>query len=121
MKVKHFVSVIITCLVLLSIHSCSKSKTSTNPPPGGSNGNVFTINITGMAFPPTSPITKGATVSWYNGDAVAHTVTSDDGTSFNSGNIAAGATFTFVANTAGSFSYHCTIHTSMKGTLVVNP
>ena len=124
MKTKHFVSIIIAGLFILSIQSCSKSNISTSnqtPPPVVGNGNNLTINISGMAFPASTTVTKGDTISWYNGDAVTHTVTSDNGTSFSSGNIAAGATFSYVAKTAGSFPYHCTIHTSMVGTLVVNP
>lgn len=124
MKTKHFVSIIIAGLFILSIQSCSKSNTSTSsqtPPPVVGNSNNLTINISGMAFPASTTVNKGDTISWYNGDGVTHTVTSDNGTSFNSGNIAAGATFSYVAKTAGSFPYHCTIHTSMVGTLMVKP
>jgi len=124
MKIKNVVSVIIAGLIIASVYSCSKSNTSTSsqtPPPVVGNGNNLTINISGMAFPASTTVTKGDTISWYNGDGVTHTVTSDNGTSFSSGNIAAGATFSYIAKTAGSFPYHCTIHTSMVGTLVVNP
>ncbi|MGH7743001.1 MAG: cupredoxin domain-containing protein [Candidatus Eiseniibacteriota bacterium] len=37
----------------------------------------------------------------------------------NSGNIANGAAFAHTFNTAGSFSYHCTLHGGMTGTVVV--
>jgi len=37
----------------------------------------------------------------------------------NSGNIANGANFSHTFNTAGSFSYHCSIHANMTGTVVV--
>jgi plastocyanin len=50
---------------------------------------------------------------------MAHTVTSDDGTSFKSGTIDLGKTFSYTANTVGSFAYHCDFHSNMKATLVV--
>ena len=61
----------------------------------------------------------GQTTTWTNTGAVAHTVTADDGTSFDSGSLAAGATFTFTPTSAGTFAYHCTFHPWMKGTLNV--
>ncbi len=118
MKTKYFVLVIIVSVILLSIHSCSKS--STNPMTGGVAGGT-TINISGMAFPASTTVAKGTTVTWENKDGFAHTVTSDDGASFNSGNLPGGGTFSFQANTAGSFPYHCNIHSNMHGTLIVTP
>jgi plastocyanin len=56
-----------------------------------------------------------------NKDGVTHTVTSTASpASFDSGDVAAGATVTFKAPTkAGSYSYICSIHTYMHGTLTV--
>ena len=64
-------------------------------------------------------VSQGATVTWTNTGAVAHTVTSDDGTSFDSGNLDAQASFSFAANAAGTYTYHCTFHPWMTGTLTV--
>ena len=69
--------------------------------------------------PASTSVKVGTVVKWYNKDGYAHTVTSDDGTSFNSGNLAGGATFSYTAATVGSFAYHCNIHSNMHGTLVV--
>lgn len=118
MKIKPVVTIVIAILIItLIVYGCSKSKNNSQ----SSNGNTNAVNISGMAFPETTTVKKGATVTWTNKDGFAHTVTSDDGTSFNSGNLAGGATFSFVANTAGSFAYHCNYHSNMHGTLVVNP
>lgn len=116
---KHAVVFIAGLILLVSIHACSKSNTASQPPAGG--GNTKTVNISGMAFPASTTVTKGTTVTWYNADAFAHTVTSDDGTSFNSGNLAGKASFKYVANTVGTFAYHCDIHAGMTGSLVVMP
>jgi plastocyanin len=106
---------LIAMLVIL-IGSCSKSKTSTVNGGGISN----TINIANMAFAPLSTTVKvGTTVTWKNNDAIAHTVTSDNGTSFDSGNIAGGASFSYTTTGVGTFEYHCSIHPGMTGTLIV--
>jgi len=59
-----------------------------------------------------------ATVTWTNQDATGHTVTADDN-SFTSGTIASGSTYSHTFTTAGIYSYHCSIHTYMKGTIIV--
>lgn len=83
---------------------------------------TVTISIAGFAFSPSGKtVTAGTIVKWINNDATTHTVTSDDGTTFNSGNIAPGGNFSYTASTTGTFNYHCEIHGSMTGTLTVTP
>jgi len=61
----------------------------------------------------------GQTVAWKNGDSTAHDAT-QDASRFGTGTISAGATSTPLAmSAAGTFTYHCTIHPGMVGTLVV--
>ena len=77
------------------------------------------VSIVGMAFSPaTLTISVNTTVNWTNNDGVTHTVTSDTGL-FNSGNIAAGGTYSRTFTTAGTYSYHCAIHLYMLGTIIV--
>ena len=114
MKLKILGSVAFVCL--LFFYSCSKSNSEDT---GGSND--VKINITGMTFPGNTTIKKGSTITWINKDSNAHTVTSDDGSTFDSANLAAGGTFSFKANTVGSFPYHCDYHSGMVGTLTVTP
>ena len=114
---KRIAQSIIGLILFLFIYSCSKSDVT----PPSSGGNTKVINISGMAFPASVTVAKGTSVTWNNSDAMPHTVTSDDGTSFNSGNLAGNASFKYVANTAGTFEYHCDIHPGMKGVLVVTP
>ncbi len=84
------------------------------------NVSIFTDQNGLFGFSPKAlTVNVGATVTWKNITSVAHTVTSDDGTSFNSGNVPAGGTFTFTFTKAGSFAYHCDIHPYMKATIVV--
>ena len=117
MKSRFIQLFIIAGVAILFFSACSKSKTTSMTTTTDPN----TINITDMSFPATATVKIGSTVKWNNKDVMAHTVISDDGTSFSSGSLDPGATFSYVANTAGSFSYHCNFHSNMKGTLVVTP
>lgn len=90
------------------------------------NGQTVKIIDSGgtLAFSPaTLTIKAGTTVTWKNTTAVSHTVTSDDGKSFDSGMAnpiaAQSGTFSFTFTTAGTFAYHCAIHPFMKATIIV--
>jgi plastocyanin len=61
----------------------------------------------------------GTNVDWTNTGAVAHTVTADDGKSFDSGSIDPHASFTLSPPVAGMFAYHCSFHLWMTGELTV--
>ena len=77
------------------------------------------VNIQNSAFaPPTTTIKVGDTVTWTNRDAFSHTSTSDTG-AWNTGVITAGASGSFTFTSAGTFAYHCSIHSFMKGTVIV--
>lgn len=79
------------------------------------------VNIQGIAFPATITVKPGATVTWTNRDGVSHTVTADGGQaqSFDSNTIAPNGAFSVTFAKAGTYSYHCNIHASMHGTVVV--
>jgi plastocyanin len=121
MKLKRIFMLAISSAIIVTSLSCSKSgnNSGSQPPAGGNGDGSSTFNIYNMAFPNKITVKKGTIVKWYNQDAYAHTVTSDDGTTFDSGNLAAGATFSYTANTVGTFNYHCEVHSNMKGTLEV--
>ena len=57
-------------------------------------------------------------VRWVNNGSVAHTVTADRG-AFNSRQLAPGDTFSFAFTAAGTIDYHCEIHPTMKGQIVI--
>ncbi|SRR6266542_3072967 len=96
--------------------SCKKS---------GSNIDTSPVQIImhNMTFSPASvTVNKGTVVKWQNDDAYAHTVNSNDGSTFSSGNINGGGSFSYTATLAGTFNYHCLIHgLPMSGILIVNP
>ena len=100
---------------LLIAASCSKDDTGANNP----NPNPNTIYMKNGVFNKDSlQVAIGDAVIWMNDDNIAHTVTADDG-SFDSGNIAAGASYTLTFSTLGTFYYHCKDHIAMKGVIKV--
>jgi plastocyanin len=90
-----------------------------------------TVVIASLRFNPrTVTVSKGATVTWTNKDATAHTVTSDDFPdptststpppgSFTSKVLNPGDSFSHTFDKAGRFGYHCQIHGYLTGTVVV--
>ncbi|MGH2452902.1 MAG: cupredoxin domain-containing protein [bacterium] len=58
-------------------------------------------------------------VRWVNNGPSTHTVTADRAGAFNAGQLSPGRTFSFVFTSAGTFEYHCEIHPSMRGQVVV--
>lgn len=78
------------------------------------------VSIQNFAFnPATLNVKVGTTVIWTNLDTRAHTVTSDSGSELNSPTMPQGQTYSHVFNSVGTFTYHCSIHLNMKGTVVV--
>ena len=69
-------------------------------------------------IPDQVEVAVGATVTWMNTDAVAHTSTSD-ASGFDSGIVPPGGQFSFAFQREGTFRYHCAIHPGMVGTVVV--
>ena len=75
----------------------------------------------GLVFTPSNiEALVGDTVTFTNDGGVPHTVTATDGADFDSGTLAPGKTFSFVAAGHGKISYVCTIHPGMQGTIEVD-
>jgi plastocyanin len=97
--------------------------TATTAPTGATQTVTIMTDSNGFTFSPkTLTSSVGATVIWKNTTQAPHTVTSDDGTSFNTGDstpVAPGTTFSFKFTKAGTFAYHCGFHPSMTATIIV--
>ncbi|MEU1925088.1 cupredoxin domain-containing protein [Streptomyces albogriseolus] len=113
---------------LLSLVGCSDGGNGTAPAASPSSAATTAgpasarIVIENFTFSPADlQVRPGAKITVVNRDSVPHTVTATgDKTTFDTGNITGGATVTFtVPSTTGSYSYICTIHPNMKGTLTV--
>jgi plastocyanin len=84
-------------------------------------GTTHTVAIDAMAFTPAVlTLRPGERVTWTNHDPFPHTATADGG-GFDSKEIAPAASFTYVAAKPGVYPYGCTLHPTMRATLVVEP
>lgn len=130
-RTKLVIVLVAFALVALVVSGCyGSSATPTKPaatPPSGSSGSGSTggastaptaVSIANFAFDPASVTVKvGDTVTWTNNDSTTHTITGDGG--LNSGDVAPGSTYSKTFDKAGTYSYHCSIHKTMTGTVVV--
>ena len=82
-------------------------------------GKTHTVRIEGMKFVPERlEVAQGDTVRWTNADFVPHTVTAAKA-GVESGDLAQGKSWKFVARKKGEMPYICRLHPVMKGVLVV--
>jgi plastocyanin len=94
------------------------SNGSSSQPSAPSSSDAVTIS--NFKFSPgTITVKSGTKVTVANKDSTAHTATSDDGSSFSTGDIDPGSSKTITVSKAGTYAYHCSIHPFMHGTLVV--
>ncbi|HEY3248047.1 MAG TPA: plastocyanin/azurin family copper-binding protein [bacterium] len=68
--------------------------------------------------PPEITVSVGGAVQWTNRDGTRHQIESDDGKVAGPA-MATQESFSFTFQTAGRVTYHCAIHPSMTGLVVV--
>jgi len=79
---------------------------------------THTIVIDGLKYDPeTLAVHAGDSIVWVNKDPFPHTVTAAG--TFDSGSIASGKSWKYVARKRGDYRYVCTLHPNMSGTLKV--
>src|SRR5262249_44737406 len=126
MNRRALLSILFAALIAVALAACgSSSKSSGSTNSGGTSASASPasssaagITISNESFAST-PVKAGSTVTIKNMDQIEHTVTSDDGTSFNV-DMPGGQTKTFTAPTKpGTYKFHCNIHSFMHGTLTV--
>ena len=80
---------------------------------------THTVTIDATRFEPARlTVAPGDTVVWKNADLFPHTATSPLGV-FDSKEIKPGRSWKYVVPKKGLFEYICTLHPTMKGTLIV--
>jgi plastocyanin len=93
---------------------------ASSPTPAASAPAGNAVTVVDFGFNPDAIKVKvGTAVTWTN-TGVTHTVTADKGL-FDSGMFKSGETFSFTFAKGGTFTYHCAIHSSMRGTVTVTP
>jgi plastocyanin len=81
---------------------------------------VNQVDVSDYQFSPSTLTVKvGTTVTW-KGVSGAHTVTSDDSAPMRfDQSIAEGGVVTVTFTQAGIYEYHCSVHKSMRGKIIV--
>ena len=115
---------IIIVIVTCSFSGCTSSQPIQTIPPTNTTpvGGLNTILIKNFAFSPANlTIKTGTTVTWLNQDEAVHQIESDSKVQgvFLSNSLAYGESFTFTFIQAGTYTYHCTYHPTMKGAIMV--
>jgi plastocyanin len=81
---------------------------------------THTVTIEGMQFRPQQlTVASGDIIEWVNKDVVAHTATSATAGIFDSKLIAPDKSWKLTIRTKGDFSYICTYHPTMTGSVRV--
>ncbi len=73
-------------------------------------------------LPQTIHIISGTTVIWVNQDAISHTTISDNRSmaeAWDSGTLTQGQSFSKTFTQPGIYTYHCSFHPNMRGTIQV--
>lgn len=104
---------------VMAVAACGSDEglTPIHPPPPP---NAVAVSITDAGFnPATLTVSVGRSVTWTNNGTQFHSVTADNGT-FGSIPIGGGGeVFSYTFNAAGTVTYHCSIHPTMTGAVVV--
>ena len=123
-----FLRIVLIGSLTIAAAGCGQSTpATTTPTPAPATGSGASVSIvvnartltTGAFNPNPITIAHGSSVTWMNNDTITHTSTSDNGM-WNSGGIAPGGSFTTTFATAGTFTYHCSLHPNMVGTVTVH-
>ncbi len=108
---------------MLGSGGSSYAAPSPSPSSPATTATVSIVNgasvLTTTAYSPNPlDIKVGTAVTWVNNDVTSHTSTASGG-AWSSPTIAPGDQFSFTFGSAGTFSYHCSIHPNMVATINV--
>jgi plastocyanin len=110
-------------LVMLAALALKTAAGSQSHASAGGPANTVTVVINNFKFAPASvTVHAGDIVVWKNEGFVPHTATANGGSqkpAFDSGTIASGGEWRYVARNKGTYNYTCTFHPNMEGKLIV--
>jgi len=121
MKMKMVCFAVLLATSVLLLGGCGKKSANMNNPTSAGTTPVAAANVSiqNFAFSPAKVyVLPGGSVTWTNKDVSPHTAT-DIGGTFDSGSLATDQTFKKTFATAGTYTYHCTIHSMMATATVV--
>jgi len=109
-------------------NTAAQNNTGFAVPPGAIPAKIVEVNGDNSYAPNPIEIDAGQTISWYNEDLIAHTVTSgsdgdedeDEGLLFDSGLMLSKQYYSLKFDEPGNYEYYCVYHPSMVGEIYVN-
>lgn len=121
MKKKLIIGIVILVIIIIAglfVYNKPRQPAVTNNP---TEKSTSMIEIRDFKFIPSEITAKpGETVTVTNKDITNHILVSDQEGLFNTGPIGKDQTKTFtVPTTPNEYPFHCAIHPSMKGTLII--
>jgi plastocyanin len=115
---RRYFYVVCTAALLVAILA-GRQTTHASAPAAPSMAGGAEVKIDNFTFAPASlTVAVGTTVTWTNRDDIPHTVVSDD-QSIKSKALDTDDKFTFTFTKPGTYSYFCSLHPKMKGTVIV--
>lgn len=125
----------IRTIAIIALAGCGSGASATGTPgaaagtPGAAAGDpcakstatgTVQAAVADFAFNPATVTAKvGDVITWTNAGPASHTVTLDNVPACDTGSIASGATGSLTFSAAGSYPFHCSFHSSMKGTITI--
>jgi plastocyanin len=115
-------------VIILLAAACSDTPNEPSGGGGGGGGGNASVTVripltdyggnqTPSFFPTNVTVQAGAIVAWSNQDSTSHTTTGDN--NLWNANLGPGGSYQRTFPTAGTFSYQCTLHPGMSGTVIV--
>jgi len=116
------ISVLVLMVALIFIAGCTNKSIPAPPPTRVYTPQTTILMGSASVNPQILVISKGVTITWLNQDLGFHTITSDSGDpdSFTSPPLATNQEFQFTFALPGTYGYHYTDNSALKGTIIVH-
>jgi plastocyanin len=113
-RVSYVLTITAMLVAMLAGRQTTQAAVPAAPPAAGAEVKIDNFSFT----PATLTVAVGTEVTWTNRDDIPHTIVSDDKT-IKSKALDTDEKFTYTFTKPGTYSYFCSIHPKMKGTIVV--
>jgi plastocyanin len=111
-------AMIVTCGIGIQLSSTSDSGGSASAPTSVDSLEVL-VSIFDFRYSPGNvSVPRGAEVTWVNDDKAQHTAT-ERSSQWDTGALSEGESRAVTFTRPGTYSYYCTIHPYMEGTITV--
>jgi plastocyanin len=117
-----YMRILLSLTAALALIGCGGASYNgvTNPPVITPPVVTTSVALRNIAFNPRAiQVTPGATVQFTNNDGIAHNVTFSSISITGATDFTSGSLSVVMPVTPGTYAYHCTIHSGMTGSVLV--